>query len=445
MNKQEANVNALELLRIIRNSMGNVSKRGVRSIAKKRGWLGPEFGISQWIDNVKFKPLGGSEFHRVTMANRWLKSVIHFAGNHGGIITYVDLEELVKEARCMVNFPSNPARAVKKAFMIFMWFWTAQKMNNFELVEDGSSKYPSRFDYLMQSNKRWIYFLRIRHDNGYKAKVKQQFMLRYLFIVNSVATRLAMGFPRSVELKDLIHDGVIGLSEAIDEFNPYAGVKFQTYATPRIRGAILDSVRMLDWVPRSTRSSHREIEKTYSRLLNDLGDRPEMTELIAEKMGITPERLLLQMADLKQGLVLSLDEIIYRENDNRQVPRIETISSDLPSITSVISKQQVVDYVLDAIKEKLNFQQSSVIYLYYFEEMTLREIGEVLSVSESRASQVHTLAIRVLRKLCLVQFKGLRLIDLQGIGMDSVRIDMTGNIFKNDMPDYAKHLMAVAP
>ena len=221
--------------------------------------------------------------------------------------------------------------------------------------------------------------------------------------MRNVASRMAMGFPRSVELPDLVNTGVIGLIEAFRNFDPGRGVKFETYAVPRIRGAILDELRALDWVPRSTRAKSREIDKSYNILENKYGRPPEKTEL-AKHMKVTMEELHLSLDDVSGTNILSLDDIIFREDDNRQVSRIETIvDTSKINILGELEKDELRAFLSIAM-EKLTAQEKLVIALYYYEELTLKEIGEVMSISESRVSQIHTRAVSKLRTMVQEKF-----------------------------------------
>ncbi len=233
--------------------------------------------------------------------------------------------------------------------------------------------------------------------------MRRKLLDKYVPLVRNVATRMAMGFPKSVELNDLVSTGVIGLIEAFSHYDPDRGVKFETYAVPRIRGAILDELRALDWVPRSTRAKSREIERAFTFLENKFGRPPEKTEL-AKYMKITMQELHLSLDDVTGTNMLSLDEIIYREDDSRQVPRIETII-DLTagSVLKDIEKDELRAYLVVAI-DRLSNQEKLVISLYYYEELTLKEIGEVMSISESRVSQIHTRAVLKLRGMVKEKF-----------------------------------------
>ncbi len=242
-----------------------------------------------------------------------------------------------------------------------------------------------------------------RYRKMQSLEMRQDLLSKYLPLVRNVASRMAMGFPRSVELPDLINTGVIGLVEAFGNFDPSRGVKFETYAVPRIRGAILDELRALDWVPRSTRAKSREIERAFLELENQLSRPPEKTEL-AKHLKISIEELHLSLEDVSGTNIMSLDEVIFREDDNRQVPRIETVmDTGKISILGEIEKDELRAFLVIAM-DKLTAQEKLVIALYYYEELTLKEIGEVMSISESRVSQIHTRAVSKLRTMVREKF-----------------------------------------
>ncbi|MFQ5498868.1 MAG: FliA/WhiG family RNA polymerase sigma factor [Candidatus Zixiibacteriota bacterium] len=242
-----------------------------------------------------------------------------------------------------------------------------------------------------------------RYFNDRSDEKRKQLLGKYLPLVRNVAARMAMGFPRSVELSDLVNTGVIGLIEAFKNFDPDRGVKFETYAVPRIRGAILDELRSLDWVPRSTRAKSREIDRAHAELENRLGRRPQKSEL-AEHLQVTVRDLHAALDDVSNANVLSLDEVIYREDDNRQVPRIETVvDHNSLSVLGEIEKGELRSFLVVAM-DRLTNQEKLVIALYYYEELTLKEIGEVMSISESRVSQIHTRAVMKLRGMVEERF-----------------------------------------
>lgn len=244
----------------------------------------------------------------------------------------------------------------------------------------------------------WAQF---KQDND--PQERQRLLEQYLPLVKNVAGRMAMGFPKSVELSDLVNTGVIGLIEAMSNFDPDRGVKFETYAVPRIRGAILDELRSLDWVPRSTRAKSREIDKATARLENELGRTPSQREL-AKTLKISTSELFSAVDDVSSATMLSLDELIYKEEDNRQVPRVETLEDvNNESVLGDLEKQELKGYLVQAISG-LSEQERLVVALYYYEELTLKEIGEVMQISESRVSQIHTKAVLKLRGMIKEKF-----------------------------------------
>jgi RNA polymerase sigma factor for flagellar operon FliA len=250
----------------------------------------------------------------------------------------------------------------------------------------------------MAVQKEWLSY---KKDED--PEVRQKLLEEYLPLVKSVAGRMALGFPRSVELSDLVSTGVIGLVEALSNYDPSRGVKFETYAVPRIKGAILDELRSLDWVPRSTRAKSREIDKAMNKLENKLGRTPSTKEL-AKSLKISSEELFAALDDVSSTAVLSLDELIYKEEDNRQVPRVETVEAlSHESVLGNLEKEELKAYVVSAISH-LSEQERLVVALYYYEELTLKEIGEVMQISESRVSQIHTKAVLKLRGMIKEKF-----------------------------------------
>ena len=250
----------------------------------------------------------------------------------------------------------------------------------------------------MPTNEVWVLYQKKKDP-----QLRQKLLAEYLPLVKSVAGRMAMGFPRSVELSDLVSTGVIGLVEAFQNFDPSRGVKFETYAVPRIRGAILDELRALDWVPRSTRAKSRMIEKGLVKLENRLGKVPSKRDL-ARSLKITVGELHDALGDVSGSTILSLDELVYKEDDDRQVPRVETVSSiQHEGVLGDIEHRELKEFMVAAIGG-LSEQERLVVALYYYEELTLKEIGEVMQISESRVSQIHTKAIMKLRSMIKEKF-----------------------------------------
>ena len=219
-----------------------------------------------------------------------------------------------------------------------------------------------------------------------KAEAPKESLEEYLPLVKYIAGRIAIGLPRSVEMDDLINAGVVGLIEAYKNFDAGKAVKFETYASLRVRGSILDELRGMDWVPRSTRARSREIEKTISKLESALGRSPNETEL-ADGLGVELTEYYQMVDDVSSASLLSLDELTYDDGDDKPVPLVGTVRSpDQPSALSKIEREELRDLLADSLGQ-LTQQERLVVALYYYEELTLKEIGQVLELSESRVSQ----------------------------------------------------------
>ena len=218
----------------------------------------------------------------------------------------------------------------------------------------------------------------------------------YLPLVKYIAGRLAIGLPRSVEMDDLINAGVLGLIDAYNNFDTGKGVKFETYASLRVRGSILDELRGMDWVPRSTRARSREIERMISQLENSLGRSPTEAEL-AEGLGVGMDEYYSMIGDVSSTALLSLDDMTYGDDDDKPVPLLDTLrSTDQDSGLVQLERNELRDILADSLGQ-LTEQERLVVALYYYEQLTLKEIGQVLELSESRVSQLHTKSVLSLR------------------------------------------------
>ncbi len=220
------------------------------------------------------------------------------------------------------------------------------------------------------------------------AAIKEKLILQYAPLVKYVAGRLSIHIGQHVEYNDLISYGIFGLIDAIDKFDQTKGVKFETYATLRIQGSIIDDIRRLDWVPRALRQKNKKLEEAFAALEFELGRGPTDEEL-AEKLGVSlPEaRDMLKKASVLS--LVSLDE--YLEQNHEISPNsFEPVSQDDPE--HVYANKEVQQMLADAI-DKLNEKEKTVITLYYFEELTLKEISVILNVTESRISQIHAKAV----------------------------------------------------
>jgi RNA polymerase sigma factor for flagellar operon FliA len=223
--------------------------------------------------------------------------------------------------------------------------------------------------------------------------IRDRLILTYAPLVKYVAGRLGSGLPAHVDEGDLVSYGLLGLIGAIERYDPGREIKFETYAISRIKGSIIDELRSLDWVPRSVRSRAREIERAMLELENRL-KRPPTDEEVATEIGITVDEFQDSLTAISRSSVAALDELWQISTGGGDtVSLIDTIEdphADDPS--KAMSQTEVREALADAI-QRLPEREKLVITLYYYEELTLREIGEVLSVTESRVSQLHTKAI----------------------------------------------------
>jgi RNA polymerase sigma factor for flagellar operon FliA len=223
--------------------------------------------------------------------------------------------------------------------------------------------------------------------------LRDRLILTYAPLVKYVAGRLGSGLPAHVDEEDLVSYGLLGLIGAIERYDPDRDVKFETYAITRIKGAIIDELRSLDWVPRSVRARAREIERAIAALEAKL-HRPPTDEEIAGQVGITVDELENSLTDISRSSIAALDELwTVGGSGGDQVALIDTIEdADAPAPDSALTATELKEALGEAIT-RLPEREKLVVTLYYYEELTLREIGEVLGVTESRVSQLHTKAI----------------------------------------------------
>jgi RNA polymerase sigma factor FliA len=224
--------------------------------------------------------------------------------------------------------------------------------------------------------------------------LRDRLILTYAPLVKYVAGRLGSGLPAHVDDDDLVSYGVLGLMGAIERYDPTRDVKFETYAIARIKGSIIDELRAMDWVPRSVRARARDIERAIADLERRLHRAPTDAE-IAEKLGMSEADLEASLTDISRSSIAALDELwaVNTGGGGDQVALIDTIEdSDAPDPQRTLSQGEMKEAVGEAIA-RLPEREKLVITLYYYEELTLREIGEVLGVTESRVSQLHTKAV----------------------------------------------------
>jgi RNA polymerase sigma factor for flagellar operon FliA len=236
----------------------------------------------------------------------------------------------------------------------------------------------------------------VRYKEHQDPGARDELILNYSPLVKYVAGRLASSLPQTVDTADLISYGIFGLIDAIEKFDPARAIKFETYAISRIKGAIIDELRAMDWVPRSVRSRAREIEAAYVSLENTLRRVPSDQE-VADQMGISLKEFQDILTKLSYTSVVSFEELwVGGERDEGQ-NAIGSIRDDTAEDPVAIFESAEIKDILAGAIDKLPERERTVIALYYYEGLTLKEIGQVLGVTESRVSQLHTKAVLRLR------------------------------------------------
>lgn len=237
--------------------------------------------------------------------------------------------------------------------------------------------------------KLWDEYVKVKSP-----EVREKIILEYAPLVKTVAGRLSMYLGYNVEYDDLVSYGVFGLIDAIDKFDSMKEVKFETYASLRIRGAILDQIRKMDWIPRTIRQRQKKIDATIKEIEMETG-RTASDEDIARKLGISEDEYLDWQSQMKITGVISLNEYMEQGSDVAQAYGQQT-ASRFESPEENIEKEELTQVLSDAMS-LLTEKENKVITLYYYEELTLKEISSILEVSESRVSQLHTRALQKMK------------------------------------------------
>ncbi len=222
-------------------------------------------------------------------------------------------------------------------------------------------------------------------------ELREKIILEYAGLVKIVAGRLSIYLGYNVEYEDLVSYGTFGLIDAIDKFDFDKGVKFETYASVRIRGAILDQIRKMDWIPRTLRQKQKKIDSAYKKIELETG-RPATDEEIAKELEISVDELDDWQSQAKSSNLISLDEYMDQGETKVDIPNSEEFSQP----DKIVEQQALKEILVNAL-ELLTEKEKKVIVLYYYEELTLKEISSVLEVTESRVSQLHTKALQKLR------------------------------------------------
>ena len=244
--------------------------------------------------------------------------------------------------------------------------------------------------YKDQSNEE---LLQLYKETG-SLEVKQEIVMRYIYLVKSIALQMRDIYLSFSQVDDIISEGVIAIMSAIDKFDVEKNVKFETFISKRIKGMIIDLARKQDWVPRSTRKNTRDIEDAVMTLYNKLGYYPSIQE-VTEYLNITPEKYQDTMRKASLFNILSLDMVLAEAQGNEismKLPQVET--NEQPE--NQFLKKELTEVLAEGIK-KLKENEQLVISLYYIDDLNMRQIADVLQVSEPRVSQIHSNAIKKLR------------------------------------------------
>lgn len=231
------------------------------------------------------------------------------------------------------------------------------------------------------------------YEKTQSPKIREQIIIEYAPLVNLVAGRLSMYFGNNVEYDDLVGYGIFGLIDAIDKFDFNKAVKFETYASLRIRGAILDRIRKMDWIPRTVRQKQKKLEQAEREIELSTG-RTASDEQLAKKLGISIDELNEWQSYVRVNSLISINEYIEQGCEIEMNP-VQNSHFEQPE---KVVEQEELKVILAKSLESLTEKERTVIVLYYYEELTLKEISKVLEVSESRVSQLHTKALMKLKK-----------------------------------------------
>lgn len=232
----------------------------------------------------------------------------------------------------------------------------------------------------------------IEYTNTKTSAVREQIIIEYVPLVKVVAGRLAIYLGSNVEYEDLVSYGIFGLIDAIDKFDYGKGIKFETYASLRIRGAVLDQIRKMDWIPRSVRQKQKQIDAAIKKLEMEKGIN-YTEEDIANELGVTVDEYVNWVGQTNVSNISSLDDFIEQGNDVKASNNSPYMRIEPERVVEEKELSNILSEALSALTEK----EKTVVLLYYYEEMTLKEISKTMEVSESRVSQLHSKALKKMK------------------------------------------------
>lgn len=239
------------------------------------------------------------------------------------------------------------------------------------------------------------------YDKSHGSDIREKLILEYAPLVKVVAGRLSVYLGYNVEYDDLVGYGIFGLIDAIDKFDSKKAVKFETYASLRIRGAILDQIRKMDWIPRTIRQKQKKIDVAMKEVESETG-RNATDEEIAKSLGISDDELLDWQSQMKITNIVSLNEYLEQ---GVEIPNGNNASRQFAAPEDVMEQSELKAKLMEAL-ELLTEKEKKVVLLYYYEELTLKEISHVMDISESRVSQLHTKSLQKM-KLKLGNYMGI--------------------------------------
>ena len=244
----------------------------------------------------------------------------------------------------------------------------------------------------------------MKYQKSHNMLIREHFVKKYGPLVKYVAGKVAIGMPRNTDFDDLVSDGVLGLLDAIEKYRLDKNVKFKTYAVTRIKGAIFDGLRERDWIPRSIRQKAKEVEASLTELEIKLG-RSATDEELSAALNIDKKDLNKLMLSISGTAVVSLNDVWHVGSDGDEISMEDALQGPTSLNPETLTEKIEVKNVIARGIQSLPDKEKEVIILYYYEDLTLKEIGEVLDVTESRVSQLHTKAvIRIKAKLKQVKF-----------------------------------------
>lgn len=232
----------------------------------------------------------------------------------------------------------------------------------------------------------------IEYTHSKSSAIREQIIIEYVSLVKVVAGRLAVYLGSNVEYDDLVSYGIFGLIDAIDKFDYGKGIKFETYASLRIRGSILDQIRKMDWIPRSVRQKQKSIEAAMKKLETEKGPNYSDDDM-ARELGISEEEYLSWLGQTNISNISSLEDFMEQGNEVRASANMSYLRIEPESIVEEKELKNSLAEALNTLTEK----EKSVVLLYYYEEMTLKEISQAMDVSESRVSQLHSKALKKMK------------------------------------------------